>query len=480
MISASALAVSEVWIERLRDDDRVARALGGETAGAVQSPALAARTRALASGASLLAGGINAWTTDGVAIVPVFGLLTNRASFWFGSSYEEIQCDVRAALADPGVRAIVLLIESPGGVVAGNSELASFIFKARGTKPIVAYVSGDGASAAYLIASAAESVAVASSALVGSIGTIWTFYVTTKADEQCGVQKIVVRSSKTPYKVIDPTKKDDLARAQRIVDELAQVFIDDVARNRGVTSDVVIEEFGGGDVFVGASAVQAGLADRVVAGLDEVIAELAARMPTVVPTDGGKGNMKDEKAQVKLAAALGVTDAKNEPAIVEALDKHEGAIRAAVAGHPGYFLTAEALVQLGAASSTAAAELSKAIVDLSARAAKAEAHVKQLAAVSIEKEVDQAIAEFKYTPAERDYQLQLARENPERWSLHTKARAALPINQRITPASKPAPASKTAAQEQAVEAYMKEHNVDVGTALRACAAADPQLFTEEA
>jgi hypothetical protein len=60
------------------------------------------------------------------------------------------------------------------------------------------------------------------------------------------------------------------------LDALADVFIDAVAKYRGVSTEMVISKFGGGDVFVGQLAVDAGLADRV-ATFESVHAELVAR-----------------------------------------------------------------------------------------------------------------------------------------------------------------------------------------------------------
>jgi hypothetical protein len=59
-------------------------------------------------------------------------------------------------MQDPGVRAVVLDLDSPGGEVNGCAELAEPIARYRGKKPLVAYVSGTGASAAYWLASACE------------------------------------------------------------------------------------------------------------------------------------------------------------------------------------------------------------------------------------------------------------------------------------------------------------------------------------
>ena len=88
---------------------------------------------------------------DGVAIIPVVGPLFRYANMFTqvsgASSYEIIAKDFSAALENPDIHGIILNIDSPGGEVNGCAELASMIYDARGKKPIIAYASGDAASA---------------------------------------------------------------------------------------------------------------------------------------------------------------------------------------------------------------------------------------------------------------------------------------------------------------------------------------------
>ncbi len=84
----------------------------------------------------------NATERDGVAIIPVTGPLFRYANIFTAisgaSSYELIARDFMSALENPQISSIILDIDSPGGEVNGVSELASMIFEARGTKPIIA------------------------------------------------------------------------------------------------------------------------------------------------------------------------------------------------------------------------------------------------------------------------------------------------------------------------------------------------------
>ncbi|MFQ5507078.1 MAG: S49 family peptidase [Planctomycetota bacterium] len=211
---------------------------------------------------------------DGVAVIPIQGPLFRRGdafSRFFGeSTYDGIASQVRAAIESPGVERIALDVDSPGGDALGLSELSDLIFEARGTKPITAVIGGQGASAAYFIASAAGSVVAAREALVGGIGTVATYLDFSKFDERVGIKEIEIVSSQSPRKRPDPNTDEGRAQIQNMVDEVAEVFVQAVARNRGVTRETVLEKFGQGDVLVGERASEAGLVDQIGV-LEEVI-----------------------------------------------------------------------------------------------------------------------------------------------------------------------------------------------------------------
>jgi signal peptide peptidase SppA len=238
---------------------------------------------------------------DGVAIIPIEGVIFPRASLFAaisgGVSADELAQDLATALDDPGVSGILLSVDSPGGDVNGVAEVAAMIRDGTARKPIVAYVRDLGASAAYWLAAAADEVAVASTALVGSIGVIGTVADPTKQS----ARSIEFISSQSPHKRPDPTTQAGGARIQARVDDLAAIFIADVARYRGVTPATVASDFGQGDVLVGQAAVDAGLADRVGSFEDEVRRlQQRAREPRHGGTSGrmaaqGGNGMTDEK-----------------------------------------------------------------------------------------------------------------------------------------------------------------------------------------
>ncbi|QQR68852.1 MAG: S49 family peptidase [Alphaproteobacteria bacterium] len=221
---------------------------------------------------------------EGVAIIPVTGPLFRYANLFTAvsgaSSYELIARDFTAALENPQIKGIILDIDSPGGEVNGVSELSNMVYAARGKKPVVAYASGDAASGAYWIASAADEIVVSDTSALGSIGVVGMYRG--KSGKQGEDVEIV--SSQSPHKRLDPSSDEGRARLQMRIDSMADVFIETIARNRKVSAESVQTHYGGGDVLIGAKAVQAGLADRV-GSLEQLIQELSTS-PQSPPLEG--------------------------------------------------------------------------------------------------------------------------------------------------------------------------------------------------
>lgn len=216
---------------------------------------------------------------DGVAVIPVAGPVFRYANLFTdisgATSTEVLATDIQAALDDPAVSSLVLNLDSPGGEATGINELGDLIYHARGRKPIKAYVGGDGASAAYWIASAADEVIADDTAQLGSVGVVLSLR---KQEDKPGAKTYEIVSSNAPNKRPDIETEAGRAQLQTRVDELADVFLDKVARNRGIPRDQVNERFRQGGMATGALAVEAGMADRL-GSLESLIAELAGSAP---------------------------------------------------------------------------------------------------------------------------------------------------------------------------------------------------------
>lgn len=131
----------------------------------------------------------------GVAVIPVSGPIV-REQGWYGTGQDAVASSLKAALADPSARAILLDITSPGGVVAGTKELADAIAEARTKKRCAAYANGLCTSAAYWLASATGTVYAPLTATVGSIGVIMTITNYAKLEEKWGISTVTITGGK--------------------------------------------------------------------------------------------------------------------------------------------------------------------------------------------------------------------------------------------------------------------------------------------
>jgi len=236
---------------------------------------------------------------DGVAVIPVYGVLDKRMNLFSamsgGTSYELLGAQIKQALADPNVAALLLDVDSPGGSVDGVKTVADQILAARGGKPIVAFANGQATSAAFWIASAADLVMADDTAVVGSIGVVMTHFDRSGQDAQRGVKRTHIFSGR--YKVAgsdaQPLSPDDQAYLQNISDTYYQLFLDGVASNRGQDSAAVHENMGDGRLFIGRQAKDAGLVDQI-GTFDDALALAKSMSPGT-----GQGGMRMDRATLE-------------------------------------------------------------------------------------------------------------------------------------------------------------------------------------
>lgn len=209
----------------------------------------------------------------GLAVVPLRGLITpNFFAFerWLGwSTCHGIEATMAELAASDDVAAIVLVCDSPGGMVLGCDGAARAVAAANAVKPVHALIHPLCASAAYHIASQARDVAITPGSWVGSIGILATATVPV-APGSSGFQTFVQASSHARAKRPDPTTEEGRTELQRDLDAHEAVFHARVAEGRGLTVEDLRARMSttgnaadGGAVFWGQEAVTRGLADTV-------------------------------------------------------------------------------------------------------------------------------------------------------------------------------------------------------------------------
>ena len=261
----------------------------------------------------------NITVRDGVAIIPVSGPIFRFASFFHSisgaTSVENISTDFNKALENPAVKSILFDVDSPGGQVSGIQELAKMIFDARGKKPMTTYSGDLSASAAYWLGSATDEFFAAETARIGSIGVVAVYGDSSKAAAKAGHEEFKFISSKSPRKQPDPRTEEGASDIQAVVDDLADIFLSDVARNRGVSVQTVEDEFGQGSVMIAEKALASGMIDGVSTYEDVLSSMTSGTTPkTNEPRSSGKSeavpqaketlNMSDKKPEEKKTEAI--------------------------------------------------------------------------------------------------------------------------------------------------------------------------------
>jgi capsid assembly protease len=218
---------------------------------------------------------------DGVAIVGLEGVIAKRANLFAqisgGTSSQIVARELQAALADAKVHSIILAVDSPGGTVDGTQTLAQLVRQSKSQKPVVTLADGAMASAAYWIGSAAQAIYIADGTTnVGSIGVVATHTELSKAQAAAGIKttEIVAGKFKRTVSQYEPLSKEGRQTLQDQVDYTYSLFVADVALNRGVSEEKVLEDMADGRVFMGQQAIDAGLVDGV-STLDALIARLS-------------------------------------------------------------------------------------------------------------------------------------------------------------------------------------------------------------
>lgn len=237
------------------------------------------------------------------AIVSIRGPLEHHASA-FCDSYDAIKARIVEALTT-SPRAIVLSIDSPGGLVSGcfstAREIKALCEAAR--VPVYTFVDGCCASAAYVLGCIGQRISVPEVGMVGSIGIIDAILDTTRQDAAMGMRFSFIASGarKTDGNQHVPTSDEALAVAQARVDSMAQLFFSYVSESRPLAPEAVAGLQAG--IRHGAEAVAAGLADDVCT-LDQLLAQIASgAIATVTKPEVTMSAYEDAIAALRKAAA---------------------------------------------------------------------------------------------------------------------------------------------------------------------------------
>ena len=239
-------------------------------------------------------------TVPHMAVVEIKGEIAAGAD----ASAEFVNAALRAAFEDEGAKAVVLLINSPGGspVQAGMMNDEILRLKAKHKKPVYAVVEETCASAAYYIAVSADQIFVDKASIVGSIGVLMDGFGFTGLMDKLGVERRLLTAGENKG-FLDPfSAQSDKQRAfaQTMLNQIHQQFIDVVKAGRGKRLKETPEMFSG-LFWTGQQAIELGLADQL--GTLEYVAREIVKTDEIV--DYTRRDNVAERLAKKFGAAMG-------------------------------------------------------------------------------------------------------------------------------------------------------------------------------
>jgi protease-4 len=208
------------------------------------------------------------------------GVLEIRGSI---DSSESLITIIHAYRDDPSIAAVVVYVDSPGGLVAPTQEIYTELLRLKEKdKKVYAYISTLGASGGYYLACAGDKIYATPGTLTGSIGVIFTFTNVEGLFGKVGLSTKTIKSG--PYKDIGspfrPMMPEEEALLGETVDDVYQQFLDVVtdARRPAITAKLegegeksptryrvrhYVMKYADGRVFTGRQAYDLGFVDEL-------------------------------------------------------------------------------------------------------------------------------------------------------------------------------------------------------------------------
>ena len=213
---------------------------------------------------------------------------------------------IEEASRDASARALLLVIDSPGGSVAGGEALHSALKRFAEKKPLVALMGGTAASAGYMIAMPAQHVLAREATVTGSIGVLLQSFDVSELLARLGVRPDILATG--PFKAqpnpFQPLTDQGRAEMMRVLEDLHSQFIAMVAAGRRM-DEARVRALADGRVFTGRQALPLGLIDAI-GGETEARVWLAAQknVPEALPVRDLEPRDRFEKFLNRFAGGL--------------------------------------------------------------------------------------------------------------------------------------------------------------------------------
>jgi protease-4 len=165
---------------------------------------------------------------------------------------------------DDKVKAVVLRIDSPGGVVGPSQEIWSAVKRLKEKKPVVVSMGSVAASGGYYIAAPATLIYANPGTITGSIGVLMKFSNLEGLMGKVGMKSFTLKTGK--FKDVGSPSRtmsdDEKAMLQSVIENTHSQFVKAVAEGRRLSEEKV-REIADGRIFSGEQAVANKLIDRL-------------------------------------------------------------------------------------------------------------------------------------------------------------------------------------------------------------------------
>jgi len=207
-----------------------------------------------------------------VAVVEIEGIIVD------GSAAVR---ELREHADNPAVKAVVLRVNSPGGVVAPTQEIFAAIQRARKAgKPVVATLGAVAASGGYYVAAAADRIYANPGTLTGSIGVVMQMANLEGLLKKVGVEYVVVKAGayKDTGNFARTMSPEERKMLQALLDDVYSQFVDAVAEGRGLER-VDVLAFAEGRIYTGQQALALKMVDEM-GGFEDAV-EAAGKLANI-------------------------------------------------------------------------------------------------------------------------------------------------------------------------------------------------------
>jgi protease-4 len=207
-----------------------------------------------------------------VAVVEIEGIIVDGAA---------AVRELREHADNPSIKAVVLRINSPGGVVAPTQEIFAAIQRARKAgKPVVASLGAVAASGGYYVAVAADRIYANPGTLTGSIGVVMQLANLEGLLKKVGVDYVVVKAG--AYKDVGNFARtmspEERKMLQALLDDVYSQFVEAVSEGRGLEKKDVLA-FAEGRIYSGQQALALKMVDEL-GGFEEAV-EAAGKLANI-------------------------------------------------------------------------------------------------------------------------------------------------------------------------------------------------------